>query len=152
MLFHCVLAWTAGPWFVPSSSSLGSSHCSEGFCSLKRGRGMEIPPGVCPKLLVFCAVCIPPLFCSLHQTESNHPVWNVSRAKAPCKLQREMTNFMGWLWSNGRFHSLSCINRKGKQTQMKSSQLLEIIPGWLVDEFKQWDRQNEGQSACNPWF
>lgn len=38
-----------------------------------------------------------------------------------------------------KFHSLSWINRKGKQTQMKSSQLLEIIPEWLFDEFKQWN-------------
>lgn len=32
---------------------------------------------------------------------------------------------------------------------MKSSQLLEIIPEWLFDEFKQWDRMQAVQHATH---
>lgn len=49
-------------------------------------------------LFVFSCVHTPPLFCPLHQAESNHLAWNISIAKTPCKLQKEMTNFMAWLW------------------------------------------------------
>lgn len=97
--FHCFLDLTIVPYFVPSTFFPGRqlAHFSRLYSIKEKRKKMPFLTSVL-NLFVFYSVCVPPLFCPLRQMESNHLAWNVSIAKAPCKLQREMTNFMAWLW------------------------------------------------------
>lgn len=100
VLFCCFLDLTIVPSSVPSPFSLGGSqYFAVDFTALKGERRSREPFLMSVlNLFVFSSVYFPPLFRPLPQMESNHPAWNVSIAKAPCKLQKEMTNFMAWLW------------------------------------------------------
>ena len=100
--YRCIVSWIWPECLSLSCQPFFSGRRSARFSRLysikekKGGRKLFLISAL--NWFLFYSVCIPPLFCPLHQTESNHPAWNVSIAKAPCKLQREMTDFMAWLW------------------------------------------------------
>lgn len=64
MLFHCLLVWVAGPWFVPSSSSLGSSLCNAmGFVALRGPEAWKVL--LMSVLNCLCSVLCAFLLCSV---------------------------------------------------------------------------------------